>query len=82
MDLSNFRGSAKPDIGNKAALVVVNLIRIVDWILPPTADKRKERFNQYKDFALFIGVAATISYFQDNISKFLEIDTEAAKNMI
>ena len=81
MDLRNFKESTRP-AANKAGFFERTYTRARYWLLPPTDDKRTERFEQYKDFALFLGVIAGVSYFQDSISKLLEIDTEAAKNLI
>lgn len=81
MDLTNFRESTRPAT-SKQGFIQRNYTRAKYWVWPPTADKRKQRVAQYKDFALFLGVIASVSYFQDNISKFLEIDTDAAKNMM
>ena len=36
--------------------------------------------SEYKDFAIFMGSIAVISYFQDTISKALEIDVDSLKN--
>lgn len=44
--------------------------------MPPTNDKRKERYGQYKDFGLFLGAIAVVAYFQDDIKKVFDIDVE------
>jgi hypothetical protein len=62
MDLSNFRESSRP-ANNKAGFLQREFTRLKYWILPPTNDKRKERFDQYKNLAIFIGVTATVAIF-------------------
>lgn len=81
MDLRNFRESTRPAAG-KAGFFERTFTRAKYWLLPPTVDKRNERISQYKDLAIFVGVIATVSYFQDNISKLLEVDPDAARSMI
>jgi hypothetical protein len=56
------------------------MTKLKHWVLPPTVDKRKQRMSEYKDFAIFMGSIAVISYFQDTISKALEIDVDSLKN--
>lgn len=62
MDLSNFRESTRP-APNKAGLLHREFTRLKYWILPPTSDKRKERVEQYKNFAIFLGISATVAVF-------------------
>jgi hypothetical protein len=81
MDLRNFRESTRPAAG-KAGYFERTYIRAKNWLLPSIVDKRKERMDQYKDFAIFLGVIGVVSYFQDNISRLLEVDPDAARNMI
>jgi hypothetical protein len=81
MDLRNFRESTRPAAG-KANFLERTYTRAKYWLLPPTVDKRSERLAQYKDLAIFVGVVGAVSYFQDSISKFLEIDTESVKGMM
>jgi hypothetical protein len=50
-------------------------------VLPPTNDKRKERYGQYKDFGLFLGAIAVVAYFQDDIKKVFDIDVEQYANL-
>jgi hypothetical protein len=80
MDLRNFKESSRP-AANKAGFTERTFTRVKQWFLPPTSDKRKERFGQYRDFAIFVGAVGVVSYFQDNISKFLEIETDPSKLM-
>jgi hypothetical protein len=75
MDLSNFRETTRVD-NKKAGFLHREFTRLKYWILPPTNDKRKERFGQYRDFALFLGVTATVAFFEDRISSLLEINAE------
>jgi hypothetical protein len=83
MDLSNFRDSSKKVVvSSKAGYFEKTFASAKNWLLPSTVDKRKERMAQYQDLGLFLGVIVTISYFQENISKILEIDTEAARTMM
>jgi hypothetical protein len=75
MDLSNFKESSRP-ASNKAGFLHREFTRLKYWILPPTNDKRKERFAQYRDFGLFLGVTAAVVIFEEAISNALEINTE------
>jgi hypothetical protein len=70
MDLRNFRESSKPTKG-KTNFFSQTYKSAKDWVLPPTNDKRKERYSQYKDFGLFLTAAAVITYFQEDISRLL-----------
>ena len=81
MDLRNFRESTRPAAG-KASYFERTFTRVKYWLLPPTVDKRNERLAQYKDLAIFVGVIGAVSYFQDNISRLLEVDTDAARSMM
>lgn len=80
MDLRNFRESTRPAAG-KASFWERTYTRVKYWILPPTVDKRNERVAQYKDFAIFLGTIGAVAYFQDNISKLLEVDPDAMRNI-
>ena len=71
MDLSNFKESSRP-ASNKAGFLHREFTRLKYWILPPTNDKRKERFAQSRDF----GVTAAVVIFEEAISNALEINTE------
>lgn len=62
MDLSNFRESSRP-ANNKAGFFHREFTRLKYWILPPTNDKRKERFDQYKNLAIFLGVTGAVAFF-------------------
>jgi hypothetical protein len=81
MDLRNFRESTRPAAA-KASYLERTYTRVRYWLLPPTVDKRTERLGQYKDLAIFVGVIGVVSYFQENISKLLEIDTDAARSLM
>jgi hypothetical protein len=70
MDLRNFREASKPAKG-KAGFFSQAYKSVKDWAVPPTNDKRKERYSQYKDFALFATAAAVVTYFQEDISRLL-----------
>lgn len=74
MDLRNFKESTRP-AANKAGFFHRELTRIKYWLLPPTNDKRKERFAQYKDLAIFTGAIVAVAIFEEKISKLFEIDT-------
>lgn len=62
MDLSKFKETTRPD-SNKAGFLHREFTRLKYWFVPPTNDKRKERFAQYKDFAIFTGAIVTVAYF-------------------
>jgi hypothetical protein len=74
MDLRNFKESTRPG-ANKAGFWHREFTRIKYWLVPPTNDKRKERFAQYKDFAIFTGAILAVSFFEDKISNLFQIDT-------
>ena len=73
MDLKNFKESTRP--GAKSSVVHREWTRLKYWIVPPTNDKRKERFAQYKDIAICVGVTMVVAYFEDKISQLMEIDS-------
>jgi len=75
MDLSNFKESSRP-ANNKAGFFHREFTRLKYWILPPTNGKRKERFSQYRDFGIFLGVTAAVVIFEEAISSALEINIE------
>ena len=62
MDLSNFKESTRPG-ANKASFLHREYTRLKYWFMPPTNDKRKERFAQYKDLAIFAGAVLAVAYF-------------------
>jgi hypothetical protein len=70
MDLRNFKEASKAT-KSKTGFFSLTYKSAKDWLLPPTNDKRKERYSQYKDFALFATVAAVVTYFQEDISRLL-----------
>ena len=74
MDLTKFRETTRP-AQHKAGFMHRQWARIKYWVVPPTNEKRKERFGQYKDFAICAGAILTVAYFEDKISKLFEIDT-------
>lgn len=80
MDLRSFKESTRP-AAQKASFLERNYTRAKYWLVPPTNEKRKERYAQYKDLAIFVGAALTVAYFQDSISRFLEIDADP-KHMV
>jgi len=80
MDLSNFRETTRP-ANNKAGFLHREFTRLKYWILPPTNDKRKERYAQYKDFGIFIGVIALVAVFEEQISSLLEINPDELAKM-
>ena len=69
MDLSKFRETTRVD-NKKAGFLRRELTRLKYWFLPPTNDKRKERYGQYKDFTIFLGAALAVAFFEEKI-KFL-----------
>ena len=75
MDLRNFKESTRPAM-NKAGFLERNYTRVKYWLMPPTNEKRKERYGQYKDLAIFAGAVLTVAYFQESISRFLEIEAD------
>lgn len=62
MDLRNFRETSRPAV-NKSGFFEKQFARLKYWVLPPTNDKRKERYTQYQDVGLFIGAIAVVAYF-------------------
>lgn len=81
MDLRNFKESTRA-APNKAGFLHREYTRIKYWLLPPTNDKRKERFAQYKDLAIFAGAVLTVAYFEERISRLFEIDTGELNKMM
>lgn len=63
----------------KVGFLKKNYYRLKYWMLPPTQDKRKERFNQYQNLGIFVGSVLVVAYFEETISKFLEVDVDPSK---
>ena len=84
MDLSKFKESSRIG-GNKSVkkpnFITTNYTRVKYWVYPPTSERRKERFAQYKDFSLFLGAIIAVAIFEDKIKNFLEIETDDIKKM-
>ena len=70
MDLKNFKESTRP-AAKKASFIHREWTRLKYWIVPPTNDKRKERFGQYRDFAIFAGAIVTVALFEEKISQLM-----------
>jgi hypothetical protein len=74
MDLKNFKETTRVS-ANKAGFLHREWVRVKYWFVPPTNEKRKERFTQYKDFAIFAGAILVVTVFEDRISQLFEVDT-------
>ena len=85
MDLSKFKESSRltSTAGNakKTNFLTRNYTRVKYWVYPPTTERRKERFSQYKDFSIFLGAVIAVAVFEDKIKSFLEIETDDLKKM-
>jgi hypothetical protein len=81
MDLSKFRESTRP-VGNKASFIHREWTRIKYWVLPPTNEKRTERFGQYRDFSIFLGAIVLVALTEDKISKWLDVTPEDMSKVI
>ena len=68
MDLKNFKESTRPAVG-KASALHREWTRVRSWFLPPTNDKRKQRFDQYRDLALCAGAVLAVAYFEERIGQ-------------
>lgn len=73
MDLSKFKNSSRISAqkSERHGFLTKNYTRAKYWFYPPTTEKRKERFSQYKDFGMFIGAVIVIMTFEDKIKSFL-----------
>lgn len=58
-----------------------NYYRAKYWLVPPTVDRRKERYSQYKTFGIFLGAVAFVVVFEDKLKNFLEIETDELKKL-
>ena len=74
MDLQTFKESTRPAAG-KASAMHREWTRLKYWFVPATHDKRKERFTQYRNFAIFGGAIVAVTCFEERIRQLFEIDT-------
>lgn len=81
MDLSKFKNSVEKKPDNKQGFLTKNYYKAKYWFYPPTVDRRKERFSQYKNFGVFLGSILFVVVFEDKIKNFLEIETDDLKKL-
>lgn len=63
MELNKLKTGTKAIKGNNEGFVKKYYNKMKDYLLPPTHDKKKERYSQYKDLAMFIAAIMVIAKF-------------------